>query len=188
MLHCLQNLLTNTSLAELSFSYSLLSYLYQVFICGTYILPQLRYFWDGLQEELASKSPYKTSIGGMRLRLQKLQEENKQAWKFRAEQLGKDNWQDIDNVLHYQGLFYVPKIIRTELINKHHNDSLVGYFRIKKTSELVAQKYYWPTLHHDVKDYMKECNVYLILKAVWYKLYMTYNPCRFLPTAGKIYW
>ena len=35
--HCLQNSLTNASLARLSFSSSLLLHLHQVFICGTYI-------------------------------------------------------------------------------------------------------------------------------------------------------
>ena len=42
--HCLQNLLTNVSLAGLSFLSSLLLYLHQVFIYGTYVLPQLCHF------------------------------------------------------------------------------------------------------------------------------------------------
>ena len=48
ILYCLQNLLTNAILAGLSFWSSLLSYLSHVFICKTYVLLQLRYFWDGL--------------------------------------------------------------------------------------------------------------------------------------------
>ena len=67
--HHLQNSLTNASLAGLSFLPSLPSHLHQVLICGTYVLPQLRHFWDGLRRELASEGPYKASIGGMRLRL-----------------------------------------------------------------------------------------------------------------------
>ena len=70
-------------------------------ICGTYVLPQLHHFWNGLQKELASKSPYKASIGGMRLRLQELQGKDKQARKLRAEQPVKDDWEDIDSVLHH---------------------------------------------------------------------------------------
>ena len=85
ILHYLQNLLTNASLASLSFSTP--SHLYQVLIYGTYVLLQLCYFWDGLQKELASKDPYKASIGGMRLKLHKLQAKNKQAWKTRAKHL-----------------------------------------------------------------------------------------------------
>ena len=94
--YCLQNSLTSTNLASLSAP----SHLHQVFICGTYVLPQLRYFWDGLQRELASKGPYIASISGMRLRLYKLQAKDKHARKFRAKQLVKD-WQDIDGMLHH---------------------------------------------------------------------------------------
>ena len=72
IVYFLQNSLTNASLAELSFLPSLPSHLHQVFICGTYVLLQLRHFWDGLQKELASEGPYKISIGSMRLRLQEL--------------------------------------------------------------------------------------------------------------------
>ena len=106
----------------------------------------------------------------MRLRLQELQSEDKQAQKLRAEQLVKD-WQDIKSVLHHQGLPYVPEIIRTELISRHHDDPLAGHFGIEKTRELVARKYYWPTLRHDVDDYVKGCDVCLASKAVRHKPY-----------------
>ena len=65
----LQNSLTSASLASLS---SRPSYLHQVLICGTYVLPQLREFWDSLQNKLLDKGLYTASIGGMRLRLHKL--------------------------------------------------------------------------------------------------------------------
>ena len=66
-------------------------YLHQALICGTYVLPQLKKFWDLLQNELSDESFYATSIGGMRLRLQKLQDKNKYVLKLRAEKLVKDN-------------------------------------------------------------------------------------------------
>ena len=71
--YCLQNSLTNASLARLSLPFFLPSHLYQVLIYGIYVLSQLRHFWDGLQKELASEGLYKASIGGMRLRQQELQ-------------------------------------------------------------------------------------------------------------------
>ena len=166
ILHRLQNSLTNASLASLSLS-SRPSHLHQVLICGTYVLPQLRHFWDGLRRELASEDPYKASIGGMRLRLHELQAEDKQARKLRADQqLGQQGWDDIDGVLHHQGLPYVPEIIRTELISRHHDNPLAGHFGIKKTRKLIARKYYWPTLRRDVKDYVRGCDVCLVLIAV----------------------
>ena len=82
ILHRLQNSLTSANLASLSTP----SHLHQVLICGTYVLPQLRHFWDGLQRELASKDPYITSIRGMRLRLHKLQAKDEQVWKLGANQ------------------------------------------------------------------------------------------------------
>ena len=102
----------------------------------------------------------------MRLRLQELQEEDEQAQKLRTEQPVKDGWKDIDGVLHHQGLPYVPEIIRTELISSHHNDPLADHFGIEKTRKLVAQKYYWPTLRHDVDNYVKRCDICLASKTV----------------------
>ena len=107
----------------------------------------------------------------MRLRLQELQGEDEQARKLRAEQPVKEGWEDIDGVLHHQGLPYILEIIRTKLVSKHHNDPLVGHFGIKKIRELVTRKYYWPTLCHDVDNYVKRYNVWLALKAVWHKPY-----------------
>ena len=87
ILHRLQNSLTNASLAGLSLSASssssLPSHLHQVLICGTYVLPQLQQFWQGLQKELAQEGPY--VVESMRLRLHKLQAKDKQAQKTRAE-------------------------------------------------------------------------------------------------------
>ena len=76
----------------------------------------------------------------MRLRLQELQEEDAQAQKIRAEK--REGWEDSEGVLHHQGLPYVPELIRTELISRHHDDPLAGHFGIEKTRELVARKYY----------------------------------------------
>ena len=74
-------------------------------------------------------------------------------------------------MLHHQGLPYVTEIIRRELISRHHNDSLAGHFGIEKIQELLSQKYYWPTLCHDVEDYVRGCNVCLASKTVWRKPY-----------------
>ena len=54
----------------------------------------------------------------------------------------KDGWKDINNVLHHQGLYYIPEIIRIELINKHHNNLLKDHFGIEKTREFIIRKYY----------------------------------------------
>ena len=108
----------------------------------------------------------------MRLRLYKLQAEDEQTRKLKADQqLGQQGWDNIDGVLHHQGLPYVPEIIRTELISRHHDNSLAGHFGIEKTRELIARKYYWPTLRRDVNDYIRGCDICLASKAVRHKPY-----------------
>ncbi len=148
-----------------------LSPLHQVLICGTVVLPQLHQFWDTIQSKLADKSPYTASIGDMRMRLPKLQDDNKEIKNLRSEQVLLKGWEDIKQVFHYQGLPYVLKVIHSELINRHHDDLIAGHFGIEKTWELIAKKYYWPTLRRDVEAYVKGCNVCLALKAVCHKPY-----------------
>ncbi len=65
----------------------MLSPLHQVFIYGIVILPQLRQFWDTLQNKLAAEGPYTTSIKGLRMRLLELQDDNKEVMKLRSEEL-----------------------------------------------------------------------------------------------------
>ncbi len=66
------------------------------------------------------------------MRLPELQNDNKEAKKLRSEGL-PEGWKDIKQVLHYQSLPYVPKVICSELISRHHNDPLVDNFSIEKT-------------------------------------------------------
>ncbi len=135
-----------------------LSPLHQVYIYGTVVLLQLRQFWDTLRSNLAAKSPYIANIGGMRMRISELQDDDKEAMKLRSEEL-PEAWEDIKQVLHYQGLLYVPKVIRSELISRHHDKLFAGHFGIEKTYELIAKKYYWLLLRQDVETYVKDCDV-----------------------------
>ncbi len=74
-------------------------------------------------------------------------------------------------MLHYQGLPYVPKVIRLELIIRHHDDPLASHFGIEKICELIAKKYYWPMLRRNVEAYVKGCDVCLASKAIRHKPY-----------------
>ena len=113
----------------------------------------------------------------MRLRLSELQELDDEARKCRVEKL-KSDYEEVDEVLHYQGLLFVPEIIRTELISRHHDDPLARHFGIDKTRKLVGRKYYWPNLRKDVKSYVRGCDVCLSSKAVRHK---PYDDLQFLP-------
>lgn len=63
------------------------------------------------------------------------------------------------------------EIIRTGIISRYHDGQLAGNFGIDKIQELIARKYFWPSLRADVKAYITDCNVCLASKAVRYKPY-----------------
>ncbi len=50
----------------------------------------------------------------MKMKLPELQDDDKKAKKLRSEGLPK-GWEDIEEVLYYQGLLYIPKVICAEL-------------------------------------------------------------------------
>ena len=170
ILHHLQSSLSNASFSGLSTSAKLLQ-LHRILICGTYVLPQLQQFWSNIQTDVAQDSPYIANIGGMKLRLSELQEKNKEVRHLRGFAGLPEDWEDVEGVLQYQGLPYVPEIIRSKVISHHHDDPLAGYFGIDKTRELVGRKYYWPSLRKDVNNYVRGCDVCLTSKAVRHKLY-----------------
>ena len=124
-----------------------------------------------LQSDIAQDSCYIANIGGMRLQLPELQKSGKEAKLLRGFACLPKGWEDVKGVLWYQELPYVPEIIRSEVINCHHNDFLAGHFGINKTKELVGWKYYWPSLRRDVKSYAQGCKVCLTSKAVCHKPY-----------------
>ena len=66
------------------------------------------------------------------MRLPKLQDDDKEVKKLRSERL-LEGWEDTEQVLYYQGLSYVSKVICSELISKQYNNLLAGHFGIKKT-------------------------------------------------------
>ena len=74
------------------------------------------------------------------MRLPTLQDDDKEAKELRSEQVLPEGWENIKQVLHYQGLLYVLKSIRLDLISRHHDNPLAGHFGIKKTRELIARK------------------------------------------------
>ena len=53
----------------------------------------------------------------MRLRLSELQESNPEAQELKSKEQLPDDWEDINRVLYYQGLPFVPEAIQTEIIN-----------------------------------------------------------------------
>ncbi len=171
ILHWLQFLLARMSGLSMRKKQQVLSPLHQVLICGTVVSPQLCQVWDTVQSKFTDKGLYTVSIGDMGMSVPELQDDDKKAKKLRSEQVVLEGWEDIEQVLHYHGLLYVPKVIRSELISRYHDDSLAGHHSIEKTCKLLVRKYFWQTLQRDVEDYEKRCNVCLAWKTVCHKPY-----------------
>ena len=98
ILQCLQSSLTNARVSSTPPSH--IASLKHVIICETHTFPDLCQSWVTFYLELAAKSPYQVSIGGIRLRLVELQVENGQARKIRVEKLDR-NWEDFNEILHH---------------------------------------------------------------------------------------
>ena len=119
---------------------------------------------------MVAEGPYHITIGAIRLRLPKLQDSSKKAKALRARGPPK-GWEEVKEVLQYQGLSYILETICYKVISCQHDDLLVGHFGIEKTRELVGRKYSWPSLRRNVKSYVRGCNVCLTSKAVCHKPY-----------------
>ena len=111
------------------------------------------------------------NIEGIRLRLSKLQDNDKEIKLLRGSASLLEDWKDVEGVLQYRGLPYILEIICSKVINRHHNDLFARHFGINKTRELVGRKCYWPSLKRDVKSYVWGCDICLALKAVRHKPY-----------------
>lgn len=70
-----------------------------------------------------------------------------------------------------QSLLYILELIRSKLINHHHNNLLAGYFGIDKVQELITKKYYQLTFHYNIEIYIRRCNMCLVFKTIYYKSY-----------------
>ncbi len=105
----------------------------------------------------------------MHLRRPELQVKDQLAGSIREQGLNDDSEEDADGVLHYQGLPYIPEVIRMKLISRYHDNPLAGHFGIHKIRELITRKYYWPSLQTEVEAYDKACDVCLVSKAVCHK-------------------
>jgi hypothetical protein len=46
-----------------------------------------------------------------------------------------------------------------ELLQIHYNNALAGYFREKKTLDLLLRKYYWPSITADIVNYISTYNL-----------------------------
>ena len=54
----------------------------------------------------------------------------------------------------------VPKLLRKTILEHYHDCRAGGgHFGIKKTFAAITQKYFWPKMWQEIKDYVKSCDV-----------------------------
>ncbi len=97
------------------------SSLYQVLIYKIVVLLQLYQFWNIIQNKLVDKNSNITNIRVIKMRLLKLQDNDKKAKKLKVKRL-TEGWKNIKKILYYQELQYFFKIICFELINRYYNN------------------------------------------------------------------
>ena len=152
----------------------------KVLIVGIVASLKVKKLWSHLSDSLYQESPYAT-VSTVIAHLPELQQEDPMAWTVRKElanpnvnvysgQSG-ESWSEIEGVLHYDGKPYILEILRTDLLERNHDDPLAGHFGVEKTLELLTRKYYWPKMRADVEKYVQGCDICMSSKVQRHKPY-----------------
>ena len=90
----------------------------------------------------------------------------------------RKRWQEIDDVVHYDGKVYVPQnpTLRNAVISRYHDDVFAGHFRKSRTAELMRRSYDWPGAVRDVRRYCHDCVECQKAKPSHHKPYGLLNP------------
>ncbi len=66
-----------------------------------------------------------------------------------------------NDFLKFRKRYYVfkKKILKIELLKRHHDDILTNHFNVKKTIKCFNKKYHWSRMIKYVKFYIKTCDV-----------------------------
>ena len=113
------------------------------------------------REELQSQQATDESLAGMRSHAQ-----NESKWGSRISG-GKVFWKD--GLLWHQWRpkgqedwvdhLVLPHSYRKEVLELAHCIPLAGHLGRKKTTSRILRRFYWPTLHRDVADFCRSCEV-----------------------------
>jgi Integrase zinc binding domain len=70
-------------------------------------------------------------------------------------------WEATDNA--DQGVqtwkLVIPDSAKTAVFFECHDDAKAGHFGTFKTHRRIAEKYYWPRMARDVKNYVLNCDI-----------------------------
>ena len=148
--------------------------MFKVLITGTVASQKVKNIWSNISNSLLQESPHATK-GTVIAHLPELQQEDPMARAVRKElatpnvnvysgQSGEP-WSEVEGVLHYDGKPYIPEALRTDLLERNHDDPLAGHFGVERTLELLSRKYYWPKMRADIEKYVQGCDICMSSKA-----------------------
>ena len=83
---------------------------------------------------------------------------------------------DDEGFLLIDNLIYVPKSLRTKVMEIHHDSISAGHFGIKKTTELISRNFWWPKLITDVTSFIRSCDICCRNKISRHKPYGLLSP------------
>jgi len=86
------------------------------------------------------------------------------------------NFSISNSYLLFKNKIYVPPKCRSSVLNICHDSPSAGHFGIRKTISLISRDFWWPSLHSDVKDYIRSCDVCSRSKDSRHKPYGLLNP------------
>lgn len=62
-----------------------------------------------------------------------------------------------EDMVHWKNWIYVPRKMRTEIIQRHHDRATEGHFGVDKTLEKISRNFYFPGMRKEVEKYIKDC-------------------------------
>jgi hypothetical protein len=65
----------------------------------------------------------------------------------------------IDNILMLEQRIVLPKHLINEIITNLHSCTIAGHLGIKKTLQRIQKRFYWPSMKHDVVDFIHCCDI-----------------------------
>jgi hypothetical protein len=64
-----------------------------------------------------------------------------------------------NGLIIYDGLIFVPRKCRKEVIREEHDQRTAGHFGIARTMERVSRNYYFPGMRREIEQYVRNCDI-----------------------------
>jgi hypothetical protein len=75
-----------------------------------------------------------------------------------------------------QNLCIPQRSLRLNLVREFHSGGLGGNFGVDMTTMLVKERYFWPIINKDVKNFIKGCRIFQVTKGKIQNTGLLYTP------------